>query len=77
MKKTRQSDLGTGIPADPILHYPQDTRKFQKIVLNHYREYGRELAWRRTAEPYRILVSEIYAPADPGRTGSRKISSIH
>ena len=59
MKKTRQSDLGTGIPADPILHYPQDTRKFQKIVLNHYREYGRELAWRRTAEPYRILVSEI------------------
>jgi A/G-specific adenine glycosylase len=59
MKKTRQSDLESGIPAVPILQYPQDSEEFQKIVLNHYRNYGRELAWRTTADPYRILVSEI------------------
>jgi A/G-specific adenine glycosylase len=59
MKKTRQSDLESGIPAVPILHYPQDSEKFQKIVLDHYQEHGRDLTWRKTADPYRILVSEI------------------
>ena len=59
MTKTRQSDLGSGIPAEPILRYPQDISKFQKIVLDHYRESRRDLAWRSTTDPYRILVSEI------------------
>jgi|WetSurMetagenome_2_1015567.scaffolds.fasta_scaffold01586_3 A/G-specific adenine glycosylase len=59
MKKTRQSDLGSGIPADPIFHYPQDIQTFQKLVLDHYRESGRDLPWRRTTDPYCILVSEI------------------
>jgi A/G-specific adenine glycosylase len=59
MKKTRQSDLESGIPAIPILQYPQNSKEFQKIVLDHYRKYGRDLAWRKTADPYRILVSEI------------------
>jgi A/G-specific adenine glycosylase len=59
MKPTRKSDPGTGIPADPILHYPQDISRFQKLVLDHYRECGRDLPWRMTADPYRILVSEI------------------
>jgi A/G-specific adenine glycosylase len=59
MKKTRQSDLGSGIRIAPILRYPQDIRKFQKIVLDHYHESGRDLPWRRTVDPYCILVSEI------------------
>lgn len=33
--------------------------KFQKNIYRYYREYGRDLPWRKTHEPYRILVSEI------------------
>lgn len=35
-------------------------KQFQKIVLDFYRAHGRhELPWRKTTDPYRILVSEI------------------
>lgn len=34
-------------------------RRFQTRLLKWYREYGRDLPWRRTANPYKILVSEI------------------
>ena len=33
--------------------------KFQKRLLLWYEEFGRDLPWRRTVDPYRILVSEI------------------
>jgi A/G-specific adenine glycosylase len=29
------------------------------MVLSHYEQYGREMAWRNTTDPYQILVSEI------------------
>ncbi len=32
---------------------------FQRRLLAWFREYGRDLPWRRTRDPYRILVSEI------------------
>src|SRR3989339_1794098 len=32
---------------------------FQNKVLSHYRRNKRDLPWRRTPDPYRILVSEI------------------
>jgi A/G-specific adenine glycosylase len=33
---------------------------FQQLVMSFYQEHGRrDLAWRKTANPYRILVSEI------------------
>jgi A/G-specific adenine glycosylase len=32
---------------------------FQDLILSHYRNHGRDLPWRRTTDPYRILVSEI------------------
>lgn len=32
---------------------------FQTIVRDHYRERGRDLPWRRTRDPYCILVSEF------------------
>ena len=32
---------------------------FRKQILQHYRLTGRDLPWRRTRDPYRILVSEI------------------
>lgn len=34
-------------------------QKFQKRLLKWYEEFGRDLPWRRTADPYKILVSEI------------------
>jgi len=41
---------------------PPDRRtalRFQRRLLGWYRRHGRDLPWRRTREPYRILVSEI------------------
>lgn len=35
------------------------TRSFQRRLLAWYRGNGRKLPWRRTRDPYRILVSEI------------------
>ncbi len=32
---------------------------FRKKINNHYDQNGRDLPWRRTRNPYRILVSEI------------------
>ncbi len=35
-------------------------QKFRNIVWKHYREHGRhDLPWRKTTDPYRILVSEV------------------
>jgi A/G-specific adenine glycosylase len=34
-------------------------REFQRTVYAHYQENGRELPWRVTKDPYRILVSEF------------------
>jgi len=37
----------------------KNIRAFQKMILDHYRVQGRDLPWRRTRNPFRILVSEI------------------
>lgn len=34
-------------------------RTFQKTIYRYYRESGRSLPWRKTRDPYRILVSEM------------------
>jgi A/G-specific adenine glycosylase len=44
---SRDDSSSPGIPA------------FQKMVLSHYEQYGRDMAWRNTTDPYQILVSEI------------------
>lgn len=34
--------------------------RFRELVLNHYRTHGRDhLPWRKTKDPYKILVSEV------------------
>ena len=38
---------------------PRTIRAFQRRLLAWYAVHGRDLPWRRTREPYRILVSEI------------------
>jgi A/G-specific adenine glycosylase len=40
------------------LHLRQINR-FQKEVYNYYKRNGRELPWRKTRNPYRILLSEL------------------
>jgi A/G-specific adenine glycosylase len=34
-------------------------RLFQDVIRRHYRENGRVMPWRRTRNPYRIVVSEV------------------
>ncbi len=39
---------------------PSDIAEFRETVLAHYRAHGRrDLPWRKTKDPYRILVSEL------------------
>jgi A/G-specific adenine glycosylase len=33
--------------------------KFQKTIWTHYRNHKRDFPWRRTRDPYKILVSEV------------------
>jgi A/G-specific adenine glycosylase len=44
--------------ADP-LPTPAERRRFRQRLLTWYRAYGRDLPWRRTDDPYHILVSEM------------------
>ena len=38
---------------------PIDLKKFRRVITSHYRLHGRDMAWRRTRNPYHILVSEV------------------
>jgi A/G-specific adenine glycosylase len=55
-KKSKNPKVGTlEIQSFPL----SKRRKFQKRLLIWYGEYGRDLPWRRTEDPYKILVSEM------------------
>jgi A/G-specific adenine glycosylase len=41
-----------------VLHFEQ-ILAFQQRVYRHYRQHGRDLPWRKTTDPYAILISEI------------------
>ena len=38
---------------------PSERQRFRRNLLAWYRRHGRDLPWRRTSDPYHILVSEI------------------
>jgi len=38
---------------------PQQIKKFQKHILDWYGVHKRDLPWRQTRDPYRILISEV------------------
>lgn len=40
-------------------HTPEGLRAFRDFILNFYKAHGRDLAWRLTRDPYKILVSEV------------------
>lgn len=46
-------------PRPPAPPDPRTRKRFQGRLLAWYRRHGRDLPWRRTRDPYRILVSEI------------------
>ncbi|NMB78947.1 MAG: A/G-specific adenine glycosylase [Methanomicrobiales archaeon] len=56
--KTRQTSLSNGQSA---YHRddPDSIAAFQGMVISYYADHGRDLPWRHTTVPYRILVSEI------------------
>ena len=43
----------------PVLPLPAARRRFRRVLLAWYRENGRDLPWRKTDDPYHILVSEV------------------
>jgi len=38
---------------------PPDLRSFKRLIYDYYRKHGRSLPWRKTSNPYHILVSEL------------------
>ena len=42
-----------------MLLSPKSIQKFQKEILDYYQKHGRKMPWRKTQDPYCILVSEI------------------
>src|SRR5437870_6857996 len=48
-----------GVRRPAALPVPADRRRFRDRLLAWYRRHGRDLPWRKTSDPYHILVSEI------------------
>jgi A/G-specific adenine glycosylase len=46
-------------PKSGPLPPPAERRRFRQRLLSWYRRHGRDLPWRKTDDPYHILVSEI------------------
>src|SRR5215471_21074823 len=42
-----------------LIPLPVDRRRFRQKLLAWYHRHGRDLPWRKTDDPYHILVSEI------------------
>jgi A/G-specific adenine glycosylase len=49
----------TGTRTNGKLLLPSQVRAFRKKIYTYYRKHGRDLPWRKTRNPYHILVSEI------------------
>ena len=49
----------TGTRANCKLLVPSEVRAFRRKIYTYYRKHGRDLPWRKTRNPYHILVSEI------------------
>ena len=56
----RPSALNRAYSSVPELYdTPASPATLRRLVLSWYRGSGRELPWRRTRDPYRVLVSEV------------------
>lgn len=60
MKRSEPTALLGDAGTDGIFRIsPSSVPEFQESVLAFYRKCGRDLPWRRTTDPYAVLVSEI------------------
>src|SRR5256885_8372936 len=56
----RPSALNRAYSSVPELYdTPASPATFRRLVISWYRGSGRDLPWRRTRDPYRVLVSEV------------------
>jgi A/G-specific adenine glycosylase len=55
----RPAVAGTAVATSPARPTPRHLQTFQRAALRFYRREKRELPWRSTRDPYRILVSEV------------------
>jgi A/G-specific adenine glycosylase len=53
------SDLGLSLADAGMAVSAASLASFRVTVLDHFKDYGRDLPWRRTRIPYHILVSEV------------------
>jgi len=54
---TSRHSLHVPVPARPAA--PADARAFQEALIEWYRREARDYPWRRTTDPYAVLVSEM------------------
>lgn len=47
------------MPRKSILDQQLNRQRFRRNLLDWFRRHGRDLPWRRTRDPYQILVSEV------------------
>jgi A/G-specific adenine glycosylase len=59
MPSKRPARVRTPKQEAPQLPPPDARRRFRQRLLTWYRRHGRDLPWRKTDDPYHILVSEI------------------
>ena len=61
MSSGRRTRKGTSTTKRPLhqVPLPADRQRFRRRLLEWYRQYGRDLPWRQTKDPYHILVSEV------------------
>lgn len=58
--KTPQGKRAGARRSAPAIKVPPGLkRRFQTRLLKWYRKHGRDLPWRKTSDPYHILVSEV------------------
>jgi A/G-specific adenine glycosylase len=58
-KKPEARGAGRRARADAPTLSSADRQRFRRRLLEWYRRNGRDLPWRRTSDPYHILVSEV------------------
>jgi A/G-specific adenine glycosylase len=59
MPAKRKQTASRGGRNAPPLPIPPERRRFRQRLLTWYGRHGRDLPWRKTDDPYHILVSEI------------------
>jgi A/G-specific adenine glycosylase len=57
MRLPRRNSIPQGVSA--VSTPTDEIGAFREVVLGYYREHGRDLPWRRTTDPYAVLVSEV------------------